>query len=82
MEMTFTNVFYEESYQSAQKRLNDLREKDKYPEIKAYIIQIEDGSWRVLRRIKITTSPQPHSQPVSTPKVVRTKRLRAKKAGR
>lgn len=82
MEMTFTNVFYEESYSAAQNRLNDLREKDKYPEIKAYIIQIEDGSWRVLRRIKITTNPRPHSQPVSTKKVVQSKQLKVRKAGR
>lgn len=79
MEMTFTNVFYENTYPAAQKRLNDLRERDKYPEIKAYIIQEKDGSWRVLRRIKL-----PYSQPqvLSAQKKTypKTKRLKTKKA--
>lgn len=57
--MTFTNVFYEETSEAAEKRLNELRKRDKYPEIKAYIIQEKDGSWRVLRRIQFSpTQPQ------------------------
>lgn len=80
MEMTFTNVFYEESYLAAKKRLNDLREKDKYPEIKAYIIPIEDGSWRVLRRIKITQL-QPQTPTLPIPKVAHKKRVKIRKAG-
>lgn len=78
--MTFTNVFYEDTYPAAQKRLNDLRERDKYPEVKAYIIQEKDGSWRVLRRIKITPL-KPQVPSVQTKKYPRNKRLNAKKAG-
>ena len=79
--MTFTNVFYEDTYPAAQQRLNDLRERDKYPEIKAYMIQEKDGSWRVLRRIKITRS-QPQVPSVQSKKYPKNKRLNAKKAGR
>ncbi|MBR3614426.1 MAG: hypothetical protein IKL55_04545 [Clostridia bacterium] len=58
MEQTFTNVFFEESYPAAEERLEKLRKNDKYPEVKAYIVQEKDGSWRVLRRIKINLSQQ------------------------
>ena len=51
METTFTNVFYEPTQDAAQARLKRLREIDKYPEIKAYIIQEGENSWRVLRKI-------------------------------
>ena len=81
MEITFTNVFYENTYPEAQQRLNDLRERDKYPEVKAYIIQEKDGSWRVLRRIKITGS-QTQVPSVQRKKYPKTKRLSAKKAGK
>ncbi len=52
METTFTSVFYEKSQDDADKRLKKLRKTDKYPEIKAYIIE-EKGEWRVLRKIRI-----------------------------
>lgn len=80
METTFTNVFYEETQEAAQERLDKLREIDKYPEIKAYIIQIEDGSWRVLRKIKLNLT-QPQSPPVVVTQPKRNKRLKTKKAG-
>ena len=79
--MTFTNVFYEETSEAAEKRLSDLRKKDKYPEIKAYIVQEGENSWRVLRRIRITPT-QPVLQPVPKNTVQNRKRLKARKAGR
>ena len=79
--MTFTNVFYEETSEAAEKRLADLRKKDRYPEVKAYIVQESDGLWRVLRRIKITPT-QPHLQTVPKETVHKRKRLKARKAGR
>ena len=79
--MTFTNVFYEETAESAEQRLNDLRKKDRYPEVKAYIVKEAENSWRVLRRIRITpTQPQLQTQPKRP--VQKHKRLKAKKAGR
>ncbi len=77
--MTFTNVFYEETAEAAEQRLNDLRKKDRYPEVKAYIVKEAENSWRVLRRIKITPT-QPQLQPV--PKRPVHKRLKVRKAGR
>lgn len=79
--MTFTNVFYEETSEAAEKRLSDLRKKDKYPEVKAYIVQEGDGLWRVLRRIRITPT-QPQLQPAPKNTVQKRKRLKARKAGR
>lgn len=79
--MTFTNVFYEETSEAAEKRLSDLRKKDKYPEVKAYIIQEGENSWRVLRKIRITPT-QPVLQPVPKNTVQKRKRLKARKAGR
>lgn len=81
METTFTNVFYEPTQAAAQTRLNRLREIDKYPEIKAYIIQVEDGSWRVLRKIRLNLQ-QPQLPVVSPKKISPRKRLKARKAGR
>ena len=67
--MTFTNVFYEETSEAAEKRLADLRKRDKYPEVKAYIIQEGENSWRVLRRIRIPpTQPQLQMYPKQTTK--------------
>lgn len=78
--MTFTNVFYEDTYEAAERRLTDLRKKDKYPEVKAYIVQESDGAWRVLRRITIPSTP-PQLQ-VIPPKVMKKlKRSRIRKAG-
>ena len=54
MELTFTSVFYEKNQIDAQKRLEKLRKLDDYPEIKAYIIP-ENGEWRVLRKILISS---------------------------
>lgn len=52
METTFTSVFYEKSQEDAEKRLKQLRKTDKYPELRAYILE-ESGEWRVLRKIQI-----------------------------
>ena len=80
METTFTNVFYEDSKPAADERLNKLRQTDKYPEVKAYIIQEKDGSWRVLRRIKLTLNTQP-SNPLEACKKMLQARLKQKKTG-
>ena len=62
METTFTSVFYEDSQEAAIARLAKLRKTDKYPEIKAYILE-EDGKWRVLRKIKINLSSANKNKP-------------------
>ena len=81
METTFTNVFYEPTQEAAQARLKRLREIDKYPEIKAYIIQEGENSWRVLRKIRLNLG-QPKIPVASPKKPVQKKRLKARKAGR
>ena len=77
METTFTNVFYEDSEQAAISRLKKLRETDMYPEVKAYIVQENDGSWRVLRRIKLNFK-QPNSPAEACQRMLQA-RLKAKK---
>lgn len=62
METTFTSVFYENSQKEAEIRLAKLRKTDKYPEVKAYIIE-EDGKWRVLRKIRIELISTPKAKP-------------------
>ncbi|MBQ7410243.1 MAG: hypothetical protein IJW20_02565 [Clostridia bacterium] len=62
METTFTSVFYENSQKEAEIRLAKLRKTDKYPEVKAYIIE-EDGKWRVLRKIRIELKQPPKAKP-------------------
>lgn len=57
MEVTFTNVFYEDSPEAANQRLSNLRRTDNHLEIKAYIIE-DAGKWRVLRKIRITVQPR------------------------
>ena len=79
METTFTNVFYEDSKPAAEERLKKLRETDMYPEVKAYIIEEKDGSWRVLRRIKIKLNQQPHNPAEACKKTLQA-RLKTKKA--
>ena len=81
METTFTNVFYEPTQDAAQARLKRLREIDKYPEIKAYIIQEGENSWRVLRKIRLNLQ-QPRIPVVTPKKSTQKKRLKARKAGR
>ncbi len=78
METTFTNVFYEPSENAAKERLTKLRETDKYPEVKAYIIQEKDGSWRVLRRIKIVLNQHP-TNPIEACQKKLQARLKSKK---
>lgn len=78
METTFTNVFYEPSETAAEDRLTKLRKTDKYPEVKAYIIQEKDGSWRVLRKIKITLNQQP-TNPIEACQKILHARLNSKK---
>ena len=80
MDITFTNVFYEETSEAAEKRLDDLRKRDKYPEVKAYIIQEGENSWRGLRKIRI---PPPQPQLEMYPKQTTKKRKPTKeqKAG-
>ena len=81
VETTFTNVFYEPTQAAAQARLNRLRAIDKYPEIKAYIIQEGENSWRVLRKIRLNLQ-QPKIPVINPKKPVQKKRLNARKAGR
>lgn len=50
--MKFTSVFYVSTEQEANKKLNELRKVDKYPELKAYYIK-EGDQYRVLRCINI-----------------------------
>lgn len=50
--MEFTCVFYEDTLDNAQKRLDTLRITDKYSEIKAYIIPVKD-EFRVLRKVNL-----------------------------
>ena len=52
METTFTSVYYEPTELAAKARLAKLRQTDKYPELKSYILQ-EGEEWRVLRKILI-----------------------------
>ena len=50
---TFTNVFYEPTFEKANQRLRTLRAKDnKHSEIKAYIVQ-EGDKYRVFRRVEL-----------------------------
>lgn len=62
METTFTSVFYEKSQDDAKLRLENLRKTDKYPEVKAYIIE-ENGEWRVLRKIRINLTQTSQQRP-------------------
>ena len=82
MDLTFTNVFYEKTFYSAERRLALLRKKDTYPEIKAYIIQTDEGLWRVFRRIRIPSSKLVReSIPQTEKKVIKCKQLKIRKAG-
>ena len=50
-ELTFTSVYYEDTYELAERRLKNLRKIDrKHIEIKAYIIP-EGKKFRVLRKV-------------------------------
>lgn len=80
MEITFTNVFYEATAEAAEQRLHDLRKRDKYPEVKAYIVQEGEGEWRVLRRIRIPPTP-PRLQLISTKAMQKQKTKKTRKAG-
>ena len=60
--LTFASVYYEDTLEEANKRLETLRKIDKkYPEIKAYIIP-EGDKFRVLRRVQINLQPQPQKK--------------------
>lgn len=56
--LTFTCVFYENTYAEAEKRLETLRKTDNSPEIKAYIIQSGD-QFRVLRKTEVLLHQNP-----------------------
>ena len=53
----------------------------KYPEIKAYIIQEGENSWRVVRKIRLNLQ-QPKIPAINPKPPVQKKRLNARKAGR
>lgn len=55
---TFASVYFENSLEAANTRLEWLRKTDtKYPEVKAYIMRVKN-QFRVLRRVRIVNSSQ------------------------
>ncbi len=58
--LTHSCVYYEESKQAAEARLEKLREASNAIEIKAYILRVAPKQFRVLRKIQIPEVQKTH----------------------